>query len=187
MTTESSSPGEAKPAEATAAAPAAEPVKPANVNVSVRIGPLSSVLGDVAGLLAEAAQSLLGMFYPVPTAKRANVVITELVTNVLENVVDPASDFTMDLVIDGDVLKITVCNTVKPENYERIKARIAELQNAADAKKLLAKTIRERRPQRLKGGLGLIRLVAENRFALSSEYVDGRAIVRAEQTLKVNA
>jgi len=163
------------------------PVAPANVRVSVRVGPLSSVLGDVAGLLAEAAQSLLAMFYPLPTARRSNVVITELVTNVLENVVDPASDFTMDLAINGDVLEIAVCNTVAPEQYEKIRARVEQLQNHAEAKKLLVKTIRERRPQRMKGGLGLIRLVAKNRFALTSEYADGRATVRAQQALKVNA
>ena len=35
---------------------------------------------------------------------------------------------------------------------------------------LLAETLRARRADRLKGGLGLLRLVSENRFRLSARY-----------------
>lgn len=161
--------------------------EPTNINLELTLGPLSNALGDVAGLLAESCQSLLAMFYPVPIAKRANVVVTELVQNVFENIVEPTSSFTMRLGIDGNVLRISVTNSVKPEHYEKVQARISALRDPGEAKKLLAKTIRERRPQRLKGGLGLIRLVAENRFALSTEYTDGRLTVNAEHVVKVSA
>jgi hypothetical protein len=44
------------------------------------------------------------------------------------------------------------------------------INSTGDLRKLLAETIRERRKDRLRGGLGLIRLAAENKFTLSARY-----------------
>jgi hypothetical protein len=153
---------------------------PARVRLSLEIGPLSSVLGDVAGLLGESTLALLGMFHPPVVARRANVVITELVTNVLENVAFDGSSFTLDLQADEERVVVAVTNEATPEQYAHVRERVERVQSVTDAKALLASTIRERRHQRLRGGLGLTRLVAENRFALAVDYQGGRMTVRAE-------
>ena len=44
------------------------------------------------------------------------------------------------------------------------------INSTGDLRKLRADTIRERRKDRLRGGLGLIRLAAENKFTLSARY-----------------
>lgn len=162
-------------------------LEPANVDFTLRLGPLRAVMGDVAGLLGDTLLNLLGMFYPPTIGKKANVVVTELVTNVFENISFGESSFELRLVVNPETLKITVSNQVTDEQFERVSARIALLQHTADAKKLLTQTIRERRPQRLKGGLGMIRLVAENRFALTVARNDGTMTVCAEYSLKGNA
>jgi hypothetical protein len=39
--------------------------------------------------------------------------------------------------------------------------------------------VRERRIDKQRGGLGLIRLTAENKFHLSTQYVDGVLLIQA--------
>lgn len=178
---------ESVPADPGGAPPAPPELRPANIDFVLRLGPLSAVQGDVAGLLGDALLNLLGMFYPVGIGKKANVVITELVTNVFENITIPTSNFELRLSIDTHRLRISVHNQVTEEQFNHVNARVQKLQSTVDAKKLLAQTIRERRPQRLKGGLGLIRLVAENRFALSAALESGTMTVSAEHSLEGNA
>jgi hypothetical protein len=168
-------------AEASAQAPAAPR---ANVAFAIEIGPLSAVVGDLPTVVAEFSLSLVALFYPMTLAKKANVVVTELVQNIVENVAEPTSDGAIKLAIDGRDLVISVSNIANEEAYAKVRAKIAALGTPAEAKKLLAATIRERRPQRLKGGLGLIRLVAENRFTLSCDHKDGRLTVTARYPLE---
>jgi hypothetical protein len=156
----------------------------ARISFSLDVGPLSSVVGDLPTVVSEFSLSLVGLFYPTALAKKANVVLTELVQNIVENVVDPASDGSIKLSIDGRELVIAVSNAATVADYDKVRARIAALGTPAEAKKLLAQTIRERRPQRLKGGLGLIRLVAENRFSLSCDHADGKLTVTARYPLE---
>jgi hypothetical protein len=156
----------------------------ANVSFVVDVGPLSSVVGDLPTVVAEFSLALVGLFYPSTLAKKANVVVTELVQNIVENVLDPASHGRVSLAIDGKDLVIAVTNAATDEAAAKVRAKIDSLGTPAEAKKLLAQTIRERRPQRLKGGLGLIRLVAENRFTLSCAHSDGRLTVTARYPLE---
>jgi hypothetical protein len=73
---------------------------------------------------------------------------------------------------------------VPQEIAEKVMGRVAKISAVADPRKLLAETIRERRQSRLKGGLGLLRLVAENKFSISSDYQDGLLTVRANYRLE---
>jgi hypothetical protein len=146
---------------------------------TLRLAPVGNVLGDVAGVLGEHVLTLMGMFYPRPLCKRANVVVTELVTNVLENIVDPESEMRFLIEVDAEKLVIEVQNRVSDEQFENVRARIDRINSSSDVRALLKQTIRERRPQRLKGGLGFMRLATENKFELSAERQDGYMTIRA--------
>ncbi len=146
------------------------------------VGPLDHVTGDLAGLVGEQSLQLLGMFYPRNVAKKANVVITELVTNVFENMVDPKSSFDLALDAGPTGLVIAVRNQVTPEQYAKVKARVDLIRDTPDLRALVANTIRERRKERLKGGLGLMRLAQENKFAIATAYDDGAMTVTATYT-----
>ncbi|MDP3274983.1 MAG: ATP-binding protein [Deltaproteobacteria bacterium] len=155
------------------------------IDFHLRLGPLASAKGDVAAVLGESVLALLAMFYPSNIAKKANIVVTELVTNVFENILDPDSAFTLALHISPETLLIKVSNQVNAEVIEKLQTKVALLASVTDAKKLMVQTIRERRPHRLKGGLGLIRLVAENRFALSVSHTEsGMITVSARYTIE---
>lgn len=151
------------------------------------LGPLEHVSGDLGGLLGEQVMQILGMFYPRNFAKKANVVVTELVTNVFENVFDPKSTFDLEIDAGPGGLVIAVKNRVSPEQYEKVKSRIDTIRTTPDLRALLASTIRERRAQRLKGGLGLMRLAQENKFDLAIAYEDGAMTVTATYTTGVEA
>ncbi len=140
------------------------------IGVSFRIAPLADIRGNLATLLGESMLRFVGMFYPMTVARKANVVATELVQNVLENIVDPASEMQLQLSIDGDVLVIEVRNKASVGQFEAVQARIDALARSDDPKRLFGDTLRARRSDRLRGGLGLLRLVAESRFRLAVDY-----------------
>ncbi|HQY60861.1 MAG: ATP-binding protein [Myxococcales bacterium] len=146
------------------------------------VGPLDHVTGDLAGLVGEHALQLLGMFYPRNVARKANVVVTELVTNVFENIYDPKSSFDLELDAGPTGLVIGVRNQVTPEQYAKVKARVDLIRDTPDLRAMVANTIRERRKERLKGGLGLMRLAQENKFDIGIAYQDGAMTVTATYT-----
>lgn len=140
------------------------------LGVSFRVAPLGDIRGNLATLLGDSLPALLGMFYPPAVGKKANVAVTELIQNVVENIVDPASELLLELNVDADGLEVQVRNKATLAQYEAVRARIDAVARVADPKRLLAETLRARRADRLKGGLGLLRLVSENRFRLSARY-----------------
>lgn len=140
------------------------------MGVSFRVAPLGDIRGNLATLLGESLPALIGMFYPPWVGKKANVAVTELIQNVVENIVDPASELQLELRVDPDALEVQVRNKATPAQYEAVRARIDAVARSADPKRLLGETLRARRADRLKGGLGLLRLVSENRFRLSARY-----------------
>lgn len=150
------------------------------VGASIYIAPLDHVAGDVAGLLGNFLFDLLGMFYPRQICSKANVVVIELVTNVMEHCTIRDGALRVDLKIDGDDLLITVANPVTLDVFEAVKGRFTVIAEAPDPKKLLADTVKERRVDRAKGGLGLMRLTAESKFRLTAEYEQGFLIVKAQ-------
>ncbi len=150
------------------------------VGASIYISPLDHVAGDVAGLLGNFLFDLLGMFYPRQICSKANVVVIELVTNVMEHCTIRDGALRVDLKIDGDDLIITVANPVTQDVFEAVKGRFTVIAEAPDPKKLLADTVKERRVDRAKGGLGLMRLTAESKFRLTAEYEQGFLIVKAQ-------
>jgi hypothetical protein len=149
---------------------AAEAAPGMRFGVSFDIEPLHDVGDSLPRMLGDSLHELLGMFYSQTVGKKANVVVTELVQNVLENVIDPRSALHLELRVDGDALVVRVSNKATPEQYASVRERVAALSDAEDVRKLFTSTLRARRADRLKGGLGLMRLVSENRFRLSVSY-----------------
>jgi hypothetical protein len=150
------------------------------VGASIYIAPLDHVAGDVAGLLGNFLFDLLGMFYPRQICSKANVVVIELVTNVMEHCSQREGALRVDLKIDGDELCITVANPVTQEEFEAVRDRFTQIASAEDPKKLLADTVHRRRIDRARGGLGLMRLTAESKFRLTAEYEQGFLVVKAQ-------
>jgi hypothetical protein len=146
---------------------------------SLSLAPLADVRGNLAATLGESLIGLLAMFFPPALCKKANVVVTELVQNVIDNVSDPASGMRLDLRIDGDTLFVCVTNKATAEQYATVKERVEQITSSGDPKRLFADTLRARRVQRLRGGLGLIRLVSENRFRLSASYAGEHLTMQA--------
>ena len=143
-----------------------------NTNISTRyeLSPVRNFIGDLSGLLASFTDELIGAFFPRTISKKANIVITELVNNAVRNTADENSKIVLETGINRKLLVIRVTNVAGPEQYAAVWNRIERISTSEDPRKLLAQTIRERRKERLRGGLGLIRLAAENKFDLSAAY-----------------
>jgi hypothetical protein len=154
------------------------------VGLSLSLAPLGDVRGNLAATLGESLGGVLAMFYPSTLCKKANIVVTELVQNVIENVQDPASEMRLDVQIDSDTLQVEVTNKATAEQFAAVKDRVEKLSAADDPKRLFAETLRARRMQRLRGGLGLLRLVSENRFRLSARYAGERLTMQAIFSLR---
>ena len=144
----------------------------ATTNISMRydLSPMRNIIGDLSGLLGNFSDELIGAFYPKNVSKKANVVITELINNAVVNSTDGDSKITLEIMINKLVLRIRVTNAAKRSQYRKVREHIKMINSTGDLRKLLAETIRERRKDRLRGGLGLIRLAAENKFTLSARY-----------------
>jgi hypothetical protein len=102
----------------------------------------------------------------------------------MENMTDPQSEMRLLVTVDAARLVVEATNRVTPEQRAAVEKRIGELADPVAVRKQFAETIRARRAARLKGGLGLMRLVTENKFALSTRHEDDHLTVRAEYLLR---
>lgn len=141
-----------------------------NIGVSVTVAPIGDIRGNLATLLGQTLLDLLGMFYPPALGKKVNVAVTELIQNVMANVLDEDSALGLDLRVDADALVVRVRNKATRAQFEAVRARVDALAGCPDPKRLFTDTLRARRQDGLGGGLGLMRLVAENRFRLGVSY-----------------
>ncbi|MCB9796761.1 MAG: ATP-binding protein [Alphaproteobacteria bacterium] len=155
---------------------------PRATRISMRyvFAPLEYILCDLSAIIGNFVEELLGAFYPRIVSKRANVLLTELVGNVLENISDPNSEIELSIDIDEDTLSIRIRNATSPEQYALVADHVSMIRNTDDLRALMKKTIRERREKRAKGGLGLIRVAAESKFDLTTDYVDGYLVIDAK-------
>jgi len=141
-----------------------------NINMRYDLSPMKNIIGDLSGLLGNFSDELIGAFYPKNVSKKANIVITELVNNAVVNSPESDSKISLEIMINKDLLRIRVASAAKRSQYRKVRDHINMINSTGDLRKLLAETIRERRKDRLRGGLGLIRLAAENKFTLSARY-----------------
>ncbi|MCA9714313.1 MAG: ATP-binding protein [Myxococcales bacterium] len=153
------------------------------VSLTCSVRPIANVMCDLSAILANSVDELLRAFYPAKVGKRANILITELVNNVLENMLVPESEIKLEVALRDQQLVIRVYNAVPEERYAQVKAHVDAINEAPDVRKLLKATIRARRAQRAKGGLGLIRVVAENKFRITTDYQGGTLCVESVLSL----
>lgn len=139
--------------------------------------PVQYILCDLGGIMGNFCEELLGAFYPRIVSKRANVLVTELVTNVLQNTSDPSSPLEITLEVNTEQLFIRMRNAVSREQFEVVRAHVDVIHATPDLRALMKKIIRERRDRRETGGIGLIRIVAENKFKIAVDYQDGFLIM----------
>ena len=75
-----------------------------NISLQYDLEPSKNVIGDLSGLLGGFFDELLGAFYPRTVSKKANVAVTELFNNAIENSADAEGKIRLKLAIDGDRL-----------------------------------------------------------------------------------
>ena len=92
----------------------------------------------------------------------------------------PTSQMMLDLDVNQDRLIIRVKNAVTSDQFDKVRVQVDRINQAEDLKRLMRDTIRERRRLKEKGGLGLIRLVAENKSQLSVSYEGGYLVVTSQ-------
>ena len=63
-----------------------EPPLTTSLGWSLSLSPLADVRGNLAATVGESLINMLAMFFPPALCKKANVVVTELVQNVIDNV-----------------------------------------------------------------------------------------------------
>ncbi|MBA7613829.1 hypothetical protein ES703_21086 [subsurface metagenome] len=154
-----------------------------NISMSYEISPIKNIIGDLSGLLGNFCDEFIGSFYSRNISKKSNIVTTELLNNAISNNIDGDSKIILEIKINKERLWIKVKNVAKREQFDRVRAHIEGINDSDDLRKLLADTIRQRRRDRERGGLGLIRLAAENKFSLSVDYDDPFIIVETQISL----
>jgi hypothetical protein len=154
-----------------------------NIAFSYTISPVKNIICDLSAIIGNFCEEAIGSFYPRKVSKKANIVITELLNNALENCNDDDSKVGLKLHVDEGNLIVKVVNPVNKEQYENVRAHVDRINSVNNIRTLLRETILERRKDRLKGGLGLIRLVAENKFKLSVDYKKPFLIVESQYVL----
>jgi hypothetical protein len=160
-----------------------EILRKTNISFTYIISPVKNVICDLSAMIGNFCEDAVGSFYPTKVGKKANVVVTELLNNALENINDGNSKIGLKLTIDENRLIIRVINVVTVQQFESVRHQVEKINSSADIKKVLKERIHERRKDRLKGGLGLIRLVAENKFKLSVGYKKPYLIMESQFSL----
>jgi hypothetical protein len=153
------------------------------ISFSYTISPAKNVICDLSAMIGNFCEETIESFYPRTVSKKANIVITELLNNALENSNDSDSKIGIKLQLDEEHLVVKVINIVDQIQFEKVKAHIEKINTTENIRNLLRETILARRKDRLKGGLGLIRLVAENKFKLSVDYRKPYLIVESQYEL----
>lgn len=153
----------------------------AQTQLSMRyeLSPVKNIIGDLSGLIASFCDEFLCAFYTRNTGKRANIVVTELFDNAVRNNSKPESNILLELAKDTDSLTISVGNRATKKQFATVRDHIEMINKTEDKRQLLAETINERRRERKRGGLGLMRLVAENKFDITVAYDEGMLRVTA--------
>ncbi len=160
-----------------------EDLRRTTISFSYTIYPVRNIISDLSALIGDFCEETIGSFYPRVVSKKANVVLTELVNNAIENSTDGRSKIGLRVDIDQSRLVIKVMNPVSREQYGKVRRHVDMINSTENIRKLLRDTILLRRKDRLKGGLGLIRLVAENKFSLLVKYKDPFLIVESHFAL----
>lgn len=147
-----------------------EKSKDTRVTLHFVIQPLKNIKYGIGGILGNFNADFIARFFTVNIGRKINVIVSELVNNVIENVYDKKGKIDVKIDVDPEKIKVTVKNKVDKKQYEYVKEQLAAIKKSKDIKKLLKDTIKDRRKKKLKGGLGLIRLTSETKAKTSVRY-----------------
>lgn len=150
-----------------------------SMTVSYSFAPLRNIVCDLSGIVANAVRELIEAFYPRLAGRRVDVLLTELIDNILQNVVDGESRMFVDITVDEGELRVQTRNIVRDEDYEAVRRHVDLINHTDDLRGLIRRTIKERRQQRLSGGLGFMRLVHESKFQISVDYRESYLVIDA--------
>ena len=68
-----------------------EDLRRTTISFSYTIYPVRNIISDLSALIGDFCEETIGSFYPRVVSKKANVVLTELVNNAIENSADGRS------------------------------------------------------------------------------------------------
>lgn len=140
------------------------------IGFSFSIFPLGNAQYDLSGKLGNFHRDYIREFFPEILGKRADVIISELLSNVLENTADKKSKCTVSVKLSSKMMLIKVKNVVEPWQFDNLRAHLKMIKRTHNVNKLMSDAITYRRSQGLKGGLGLIRLASECKARLSVSF-----------------
>jgi hypothetical protein len=143
-------------------------------------GTIRQIRGQVGALLRT---------YPAELRLAVMMAASELLENAVKygDSVARAPRILFSLTLDDGTIQIkTVNGSNEPENVERLRVRLRELETTEDPTALYSQTIQQlvmRPPDSGSPGLGLYRIAAEGGFALSWHYDDGLVSVVATRSI----
>ena len=156
------------------------------INLSYQFGPIKDIRHIISEVMGNFNEELFKIFYSRIISKRINTIISELINNVLANTKDKDSYFGVKISTFDNQVKIVVKNRVTLQQYNLVKKHVKMINNYSTPKKLLEKTIKERRQKELRGGLGLIRIVSEERVKLQVRYFNNNSYMSVITRIKLN-
>ena len=140
------------------------------INLSYQFEPVKDARYIISEIMGNFNAELFKIFFSKIISKRINTIISELINNVLANTIDKNSYFCVKIKSHENEIKIIVKNSVTLEQFKLVKDHIKMINEHNSPKKLLEETINERRTKGLKGGLGLIRIVYEEKTKVFVRY-----------------
>lgn len=150
------------------------------IKLNCEISPVGHVGDSVGAIVSSYVSNLVGAFYSRNTARKVNSALTELIDNVLSHSVDKSGALAVQVELNGNMLKVRVAGPASLSQYESVRDHVASIRSAPSSRDLFRRTIHERRKKRLRGGLGLLRLVAENKFDIKVAYDESILSVETE-------
>lgn len=141
------------------------------IRVSLSITPLRGTDEDLAGLLGNLFfdfLQLMGVSRQI--SSKVNVQIIELTTHLLEHSVLFPGALKLDFAMTGDEVTVDVSDPMASDGDDVATRQFHLVSSAEDPKRLLADMVLERRIDRAKGGLGLMRLTEESKMRLSGDH-----------------
>jgi hypothetical protein len=158
--------------------------KDTNITFSIEFSPLENIKHNLSEKLGDFNAELLNFFYSRSISKKVNIIISELFNNIIENTADKSSKAVLDINVKEQNIQIKVKNKVTQDQYKKVKEHIDLINSNSNPSKFLYETIKLRRQHNLKGGLGLIRLVSEEKANLDTQYNNSYLTIIANLSIK---
>jgi hypothetical protein len=151
----------------------------------LEVSPSAGLEHRFGGVVAAASSAIANQLYGKTPASRVDVIVSELVSNVLESLPERAGRFTVAVVADDSRLRVRVSNTVTDRAAKAVKRYVSRIQRTRNPASLLAETMGERRGRGERGGLGLIRLASEAKASLSVSHDKKSSMLHVSATVQL--